>query len=140
MKKLFISLIFFFSAFVFASASSGGLEKALILLNDGKTDEAMDIVSLKLKSETVSADAYMAMGLIQLDKKNYSQAKENFEQALRINKKIVAAHYMLAMIYEKEGNDELAIDKWQRILKHAKDVNLRALAEKHIKQLKGQLE
>ncbi|MCL2798705.1 MAG: tetratricopeptide repeat protein [Endomicrobia bacterium] len=139
MKKLFISLFFFFAAVCSVWASSEELEKALNLLNAGKPDEAMNIVSEKLKTETDSADNYMAMGLIQLEKGNYASAKENFQQALRLNRKIVAAHYMLAMIYEKEDNIEQAVDKWQKIVKYSKDDTLKSLAKKHIKQLKGEL-
>ena len=140
MKKLLTGVFFFFAAFGLAGASSQGLEESLNLLNSGKTDEAMNIISAKLKTETGSSDNYMAMGLIQLEKENYAEAKENFRNALQINKKIVAAHYMLAMIYEKEGDVDLAIDKWQRIVKYSKNDELKSLAKKHIKQLQGQLE
>ncbi|MDR1695338.1 MAG: tetratricopeptide repeat protein [Endomicrobium sp.] len=139
MKKLFTGLFLFF-----AVASPGlvraDLEESLKLLNSGKTDEAMEIVKANLKADSDSPDNHMAMGLIHIDKKDYGQAKENFRQALRINKKIVAAHYMLAMIYEKENDVAQAIDKWKKIVRYSKDGALKSLAKKHIKQLKGQLE
>ncbi len=138
MKKFFLSLFFFF-AVSSAALASADLEQALSLLNEGKTDEAMEIVKERLKSEPDSSDNYMAMGLIQLEKNDYANAKENFKQALKINRKIVAAHYMLAMIYEKEGDTKQAIDKWQKITKYSKDETLKSLAEKHINQLKGEL-
>ena len=139
MKKFFLSLFFAFASAFAVFAVSPDLEKALNLLNEGKTDEAMAILKVKLQNEPPSPDNYMAMGLAQLDKENYSEAKINFQKALELNKKIVAAHYMLAMIYEKEGDFSSALDKWQRIIKHSKNEALKSLAEKHIKQLKEEL-
>ena len=139
MKKLLCCFIFLFAASSFVFASPADLENALNLLNEGKTDEAMEIVKAKIQADPDSSDNYLALGLIQLEKENYAEAKENFMQALKINRRIVAAHYMLAMIYEKEGNITEASDKWRRIVKYSKNETLKALAEKHIKQLEGEM-
>lgn len=139
MKKVFVCLFFLLFAVSFSFASSAELEKALNLLNEGRTDEAMDIVKQNIQLGPESPDNYLAMGLIQLENENYAQAKENLKQALKMNRKLVAAHYMLAMIYEKEGNPAEASAKWKRIVKYSKDETLKALAEKHIKQLEGEM-
>jgi len=138
MKKIlsgFVLSVFFVCA-LFANSSE--LENALRLLNEGKADEAMSIVREKLQNDPNTPDNHLAMGIIQLEKNNYSEAKISLENALKIDRKIVAAHYMLAMIYEKEGDTQKAIDKWQRIYKRSKNEALRSLADKHIRQLKGE--
>ncbi len=137
MKKFLITLFFLISASSFVFASSSDLERALNLLNEGKTDEAMEIVKTQILKNPESSGNYLAMGMIQLEKRNYTEAKENLKQALKINRKLVAAHYMLAMIYEKEGNAADAVQKWKNIVKYSKNDTLKALAEKHIKQLEG---
>jgi Predicted N-acetylglucosaminyl transferase len=139
MRKFFLSIFLVFAALSFTFASSSDLEEALGLLNDGQTDQAMEIVKEKLKNNPKSSDNHMAMGLIQLEKNDYAGAKESLEAALELDRKIVAAHYMLAMIYEKEGDVQKAIDKWQKIFKYSKNATLRSLADKHIRQLKGEL-
>ncbi|MCL2335715.1 MAG: tetratricopeptide repeat protein [Endomicrobia bacterium] len=138
MKSFFMSLLVLFAAASFVFASDAELEKALNLLNDGHTDQAIDILKAKLQKEPDSSDNYLAMGMIQLEKNNYAEAKDSLKKALQINKKIIAAHYMLAMIYEKEGDYAAAIDKWKKIAKYSKDGDLKLLAEKHIEQLKGE--
>ena len=138
MKKIFFGVVLSVFVFCQAWASQSQLEKALTFLNDGKTDEAMAIVKIELENNPRSSDNHMAMGFIWLDRGNYEEAKKSLQEALQIDRKIVAAHYMLAMIYEKEGDSQKAIDKWQRIIKHSKDAALRSLAEKHIKQLKDE--
>jgi Tfp pilus assembly protein PilF len=137
MKKLFSGFILSVFCVCALFAYSSDMEKALRLLNDGKTDEAMAIVKEKLQNGQHTPDNYLAMGLIQLEKNNYPEAKINLEQALKIDKSIVAAHYMLAMIYEKEGDVQKATDKWQKIFKYSKNATLRSLADKHIRQLNG---
>ena len=139
MKNFFMSLLVLFAASSFVFASDAELEKALNLLNDGHADQAMEIVKAKLQKEPNSSDNYLAMGMIQLEKNNYAEAKDNLQKALKIDRKIVAAHYMLAMVYEKEGSYNEALEKWKKIVKYSKDDNLKSLAQKHIEQLKGAL-
>lgn len=137
MKRFFFSLFLFFIAGSFVSAYSSELDKALALLNEGKTDEAIFAIAEKIKREPETSDNYMLMGLACIDREDYSGAENNFKEALKINKKIVAAHYMLAMIYEREGKFEFAVRKWNRIIQYSKDENLKKLAQKHIRQLEG---
>ncbi|MDR1942336.1 MAG: tetratricopeptide repeat protein [Endomicrobium sp.] len=136
MKKITASLAALFCFLPYAYANTQVLEEALTFLNDGKTDEAVSAVKTEILEEPDSAENYMALGMIHLEKNDYGSAKENLQKALSINKKIVAAHYMLAMIYEKEGDIEAALQKWGRIIKYTKNESLKSLAEKHLKQLK----
>lgn len=136
MRKLLLSLSFLFFCAGLVLGASLELEKALTLLNDGKTDEAMNIIKTRIESSPKDPDNYMAIGLIYLEQEDYSKAKENFQKTLEISRKNIAAHYMLAMIYEKENNISAAIEKWQRIVKYSKNEELKELAQKHIKQLK----
>ncbi|AKL97628.1 tetratricopeptide repeat protein [Endomicrobium proavitum] len=138
--KKSLSVLFFLGISVSAAfAGAAELEKALSLLNENKTDAAIEIIKGQIQANPNISDNYLAMGLAQIEKNDYSGAKENFQQALSINKKIVAAHYMLAMIYEKDGDAPQAIDKWQKIIKYSKNDVLKDLAKKHIKQLQEEI-
>lgn len=135
MKKLiytFFCLLFVSSAY----ASSQYLEETLQLINDGKNDEAIEIIKLNL-IENKSADNYVLMGIAYLEKNDSANAEVNFKKALELDKKTVSAHYMLAMLYEKEKRYEQSIEKWNKICKYTKNKKLKKLAIKHLKQLKG---
>ena len=119
-----------------AYSSSQYLEETLQLINDGKTDEAIAIIKLNL-IENKSADNYVLMGIAYLEKNDSKNAEENLKKALELDKKTVSAHYMLAMLYEKEKRYEQSIIKWEKICKYTKNKKLKNLALKHLEQLKG---
>lgn len=135
MKKI----IYAFFCLLFAGsvyASSQYLEETLQLINDGKNDEAIAIIKLNL-IENKSADNYVLMGIAYLEKNDSVNAEENFKKALELDRKTVSAHYMLAMLYEKEKRYEQSIEKWNKICKYTKNKKLKDLALKHLAQLKG---
>ncbi|GAB1401610.1 hypothetical protein MASR1M68_05210 [Elusimicrobiota bacterium] len=135
MKKI----IYVFFCLLFAGsvyASSQYLEETLQLINDGKNDEAIEIIKLNL-IENKSADNYVLMGIAYLEKNDSVNAEENFKKALELDRKTVSAHYMLAMLYEKEKRYEQSIEKWNKICKYTKNKKLKDLALKHLEQLKG---
>ena len=124
---LFVSLVY---------ASSQYLEETLQLIGDGKNDEAIALIKLNL-IENKSADNYVLMGIAYLEKNDSNNAEENFKKALELDRKTVSAHYMLAMLYEKEKRYEQSIEKWEKICKYTKNKKLKNLALKHLEQLKG---
>lgn len=132
-------LIYTFFCLLFVSsvyASSRYLEETLQLINDGKNDEAIEIIKLNL-IENKYADNYVLMGIAYVEKNDSKNAEENFKKALELDIKTVSAHYMLAMLYEKEKRYELSIEKWEKICKYTKNKKLKKLAIKHLEQLKG---
>lgn len=135
MKKIIYA--FFCLFFVSLSyASSQYLEDTLQMINDGKTDQAIETIKKNLE-ENKSADNYVLMGIAYLEKNDAKNAEENFKKALFLDKKTVSAHYMLAMLYEKEKKYEQSIEKWKKICKYTKNEKLKNLAVKHLEQLKG---
>jgi len=135
MKKIIYA---FFCLFFVSStyASSQYLEDTLQMINDGKTDQAIETIKKNLE-ENKSADNYVLMGIAYLEKNDATNAEENFKKALLLDKKTVSAHYMLAMLYEKEKKYEQSIEKWKKICKYTKNEKLKNLAVKHLEQLKG---
>jgi Tfp pilus assembly protein PilF len=135
MKKIIYA---FFCLFFVSStyASSQYLEDTLQMINDGKTDQAIETIKKNLE-ENKSAENYVLMGIAYLEKNDAKNAEENFKKALLLDKKTVSAHYMLAMLYEKEKKYEQSIEKWKKICKYTKNEKLKNLAVKHLEQLKG---
>ena len=133
------NIIYAFFCLFFVSlsyASSQYLEDTLQMINDGKTDQAIETIKKNLE-ENKSADNYVLMGIAYLEKNDAKNAEENFKKALFLDKKTVSAHYMLAMLYEKEKRNDQSIEKWEKICKYTKNEKLKNLAVKHLEQLKG---
>ena len=123
MKKIIYA---FFCLFFVSStyASSQYLEDTLQMINDGKTDQAIETIKKNLE-ENKSADNNVLMGIAYLEKNDAKNAEENFKKALFLDKKTVSAHYMLAMLYEKEKKYDQSIEKWEKICKYTKNEKLK---------------
>jgi len=135
MKRVFFTI----SCFLVTSAlyaSSAYLEETLQMINNGENDAAIENIKKNL-IENKSADNYVLMGIAYLEKNEPEIAELNFRKALELDKKTVSAHYMLAMLYEKEKKYEQAVEKWKKIHKYTKNEKLKSLALKHIEQLQG---
>ncbi len=135
MKRVFFAI----SCFLVTSAlyaSSSYLEETLQMINNGETDAAIETVKKNL-IENKSADNYVLMGIAYIEKNELDNAELNFKKALELDKKTVSAHYMLAMLYEKEKKYEKSLEKWKKIHKYTKNEKLKILALKHIEQLQG---
>ena len=135
MKRVFFTI----SCFLVTSAlyaASAYLEETLQMINNGENDAAIETIKKNL-IENKSADNYVLMGIAYIEKNEPENAELNFRKALELDKKTVSAHYMLAMLYEKEKKYEQAVEKWKKIHKYAKNEKLKSLALKHIEQLQG---
>jgi general secretion pathway protein D len=62
------------------------------------------------------ATALADMGFAKLQKKEYDKAKAYFDQALKINPDNPYALINLGVIYEHEGNKEMAAEKYRQVL------------------------
>ena len=72
-----------------------------------KNSDNEDII---LKSENL-------LGTIYIDKEDYDDALEEFENVLKKNENSADAHYGIGVIYEKQGNIVKARSEWRKALK-----------------------
>jgi tetratricopeptide (TPR) repeat protein len=112
-------------------------QKIMVLVNDGRTQEAIGILRQEIDKNPQQFDAHLALGVAYLESGDYASAKSSLEKALAINGSSVPSHYTLAMLYEKERNIGKSISEWRLVLQLSSDKNLRELANKHIRQLEG---
>lgn len=136
MRNVFFTIFccLFLTAGLYASSSY--LEETLQMINNGETDTAIETIKKNL-IENKSADNYVLMGIAYIEKNDPDNAELNFKKALELDKKTVSAHYMLAMLYEKEKKYDKSLEKWKKIHKYTKNEKLKSLALKHIEQLQG---
>ena len=136
----FSLLIFLFACLAGSTvlrAGESGLNKALELVNEGKTDEAITILRDEIGKRPDEPDTQLLLGVAYLEKSDYDSAKDALEKALALKPDSVPAHYSLAMLFEKEKNYSRASSEWRKVLLLTADKNLKDLASKHIKQLEG---
>ena len=86
------------------------------------TDKAKISYQTVIDKEPNSLAAYMALGLIYENEKNYAKAQGYYEKALKINPNFVPAANNLAYIYaEHGGNIDVALNLAQKAREQAPD-------------------
>jgi Tfp pilus assembly protein PilF len=140
-KKVFSVFLSFLSVAACVStlfASKEDIKRALMLLNDGKTKEAIEILNNEIKQDSGSDPlTYLALGMAYIDQERYPEALANLESFLKAKPDSVAGHYTMAMLFEKQKDFAKAKDSWEKVLQLARDKELKELAEKHINQISG---
>jgi tetratricopeptide (TPR) repeat protein len=85
------------------------------LLAQGRLPEARQIVEEILKRRP-TAEGYNLLGIICSSEKDYADALEAFERALKLNPSSAKTHNNLANLYAAEGKPELAEPEFRRAL------------------------
>ena len=117
-------------------ADKENIKKALVLLNEGKTKEAIEILNGEIKQDSDSEPlTYLALGMAYIDQGRYGEAQASLENFLKAKPDSVAGHYTMAMLFEKQKEFAKAKDSWEKVLLLAHDKDLKELADKHIKQI-----
>lgn len=88
---------------------------AMISIREGKIDEAIN--QLELKKPFAFSDIGWAfqLGLLYYNKNEFDKAKTEFERAVSIDQNYSNARYFLGLIYDREGNKNLAIEQFEII-------------------------
>ncbi|OGS17108.1 MAG: hypothetical protein A2219_04620 [Elusimicrobia bacterium RIFOXYA2_FULL_50_26] len=138
MKKiinLFVIMLLLACSGAFAAAEEIGLKKGLLLLNEGKIDEALAVLREEVTKNPGNAEAHLALGVSYIEKGDYVSARGRLKEALALSPESVPAYYTLAMLYEKEKNFSDALQEWKNVLRFSKDKEIKELARKHIRHL-----
>jgi tetratricopeptide (TPR) repeat protein len=86
------------------------------LLAQGRLDEAKQKTEELLQADPGSVEGYNLLGIILSNQKNFSDALDAFQQALRLNPKSVKTLGNLANFYIAEGKPELAEKEFKSAL------------------------
>jgi len=140
MKRFTAILLLFVLPFLVLSQEKAedyfkrGVENA----NKGKYDEAISDLKKALEISPKYAEYHFNLGVVYANKKQYDDAIKELEIAVSINQENIYGHYLLAMLYDKKKMKDKAIAEWVKVLNLNPDAELKSLAEKHIKRLKGE--
>lgn len=101
----------------------------------GRLEEAYTELQLASNLNANDSQIALALGLVASRLGNLGVAQRALEQSIAVNANSAASYYHLALLYEKRGLKERALECWHRFAPLTQDAALRAVAEKHIRYL-----
>ena len=92
------------------------LQKAVMLVQQGRLDEAEQQAQLALPDPEARAAAYSVLGTIRLQQNRLQDSAALLQKAIEIEPRLVGAHLNLAQVYTLQGKPDLALGLFRRIL------------------------
>ena len=83
------------------------------------------------------ANAYLALGIVYINKQMVNEAAELLEKAVELDPINKKAHFILARLYERLENEDRAIQVWEKYILLGPDTKYMKIAKKHLERLKG---
>lgn len=91
--------------------------RAIAHANLGELDEAIDDYQHALRIKPKWAEAYLGLGFVLLDKKDFVGAVDDFSRAIKIKPTLVTAHHARGTAFMKQGRMEPAVIDFTTALK-----------------------
>lgn len=91
--------------------------RAIAHANLGELDEAIDDYQHALRIKPKWAEAYLGLGFVLLDKKDFAGAIDEFSRTIKIKPTLVTAHHARGTAFMKQGRMEPAVDDFTSALK-----------------------
>lgn len=116
------------------------LSRAIALEKAGKIREAISLLQEECKEKPDDCNVHLQLGNLLVNTTRYSEAIDVLKRAKMLNSKLIPAHFLLALVYEKVGEYKKAIKEWKKCLKiHRIDQETCEIARKHIEECKRKL-
>lgn len=116
---------------------SSVLKRANKLAENGTCDQAMPLYRKVLDDQPSSVEALTGLGFCHLDRKEYASAHTRFRAALGISSRYQDAMWGIAELYQRQGNAEEAIAKYESFIDAFPTTRRAAAARKQIEKLRG---
>ena len=113
------------------------LKRANKLAQNGNCDAAMPLYRKVLDETPSSVEALTGLGFCHLDRKEFASAHTRFRAALGISSRYQDAMWGIAELYQRQGNAEEAIEKYQAFIDAYPSTRRAAAARKQIEKLQG---
>ncbi len=94
--------------------------------------QAKDVIQEAAKKYPKNAELEVQLGFIFKKMKRYADSRHAFEEAVKIDPKLVEGHYMLGLIYEYRKESKKALKEWQECYNWATDPEMKNTALLHI--------
>jgi len=101
------------------------LSQGTSLYRKGAVDEALDLFRRGLERDPFSAKLHVSLAIALVKQREPYAAIDAFERAVALNPGLTAALQNLAMLYEKKGFRNKAVELWTRTLHATKEEEMR---------------
>lgn len=139
MKKRYlgIGIIVLAGMSVFTQGNEGEAPPAVSLKRQGEIRRVIALLEPAMKTDTENAELFSTLGMLYQRLGDVAGAEATLKKAVALDGSNTGARFMLALTYEKQQKNDLAIQEWQGLLKEALNPNMKASAERHLKLLQG---
>src|ERR1700732_2049849 len=107
-------LLFLSTAAELRADAREALQKAVVLVQQGRLVEADQQAQLALSNPQTRAVAYSVLGTIRFQQNRLPESVDFFQKAIRLDPRLLGAHLSLAEVYTIQGKPELALGLYQR--------------------------
>src|SRR5262249_18493040 len=108
--------LFLISAVHLLADSHQALQKAVALVQEGRLEEADQQARLALSDPQTRPAACSVLGTIRFEQKHLPESVRFFQEAIRLDPRLLGAQLSLAEVYTVQGTPELALVLYRRIL------------------------
>lgn len=105
------------------------------LIKEKKYDEAVKMLLEAKKSDDKSPLPDVALGMMFLQKNSLWEAEAHLKSAEKLDPELCGIQYTLALLYEKKGEKENAVNYWNKLIKNS---DFKNIAKKHLQFLGGE--
>ena len=135
---LLFSLFFLFLSPVLADGpATQHFQTGLAYERLGRYDEAYTELQLAFALNPNDAQMALALGIVACRLGRLEAAQRALERSISVDSSSIASYYHLALLYEKNGTTDRALDAWHRFLSLSQDETLKSIAKKHIQYLEA---
>lgn len=99
-----------------APAPAATWTAALPLLEQGRTDDALEQLHRVLEQDPKCAPAYCLVGKVRANAGLWDEAGRWFEQALQLDPFLTEAHFLHSLVHSQQGNPEEALAAMKRVV------------------------
>jgi tetratricopeptide (TPR) repeat protein len=92
------------------------LQKAAMLVQQGRLDQADEQARLALADPTTKAPANSVLGAIRLRQNRLEESAKFLQEAIRLESRLLGAHLNLAQVYALQEKRQLALGIFRRVL------------------------
>jgi tetratricopeptide (TPR) repeat protein len=100
----------------FGEQSRNALQKAAVLAQEGRLQEAAQQAQKALSDPETRAAACSVLGAIRLQQDRISEGAQLLQEAIRLEPQLLGAHLNLAQAYLLQGKDDQALPVFRRVL------------------------
>jgi tetratricopeptide (TPR) repeat protein len=136
LKKLFVVSCSLFTVWA-CTSSDTYVEQARKLLKEGKNQEAITALNKAIDADADNAEAFNMRGVAYFERKEYSNAQLDYEQAVKLEPQFYRPYYNRALLKTAQNDLQGALKDYSDAIRFAPDTARQAASDLYLNR--GQL-